>query len=179
MSVYAQTQAAVKELCEKAAMQPGQILVVGCSTSEVIGAKIGTNSSPEVALEIFNALNDYTRSKGFYLAIQCCEHLNRAIITERKAVPFAEPVNVMPQPKAGGSLATQAYRGFTDPVAVEQIKADAGMDIGFTLIGMHLKQVAVPLRLENNAIGEAMVLAARTRPKFIGGVRAVYDETQL
>ena len=179
MSIYAQTQAAVQELCEKAALQPGQILVVGCSTSEVIGAKIGTNSSPEVALEIFKALHDYTQSKGLYLAIQCCEHLNRAIITERKAVPFAEPVNVVPQPKAGGSLATHAYRGFADPVAVEEIKADAGMDIGFTLIGMHLKKVAVPLRLENNTIGEAMVLAARTRPKFIGGVRAIYNETLL
>ena len=179
MSVYAQTKAAVAELCEKAALKPGQILVVGCSTSEVIGAKIGTNSSPEVALEIFTALRDYTCEKGYYLAIQCCEHLNRAIITERKAVPFAEPVNVVPQPKAGGSLATHAYRGFEDPVAVEEIKADAGMDIGFTMIGMHLKKVAVPLRLENNKIGEAMVLAARTRPKFIGGVRAVYDETLL
>ena len=179
MSIYNQTQAAVAELCEKAGLQPGQILVVGCSTSEVIGAKIGTNSSPEVALEIFNALNDYTKSKGIYLAIQCCEHLNRAIITSRKAVPFAEPVNVVPQPKAGGSLATHAYKGFEDPVAVEEIKADAGMDIGFTLIGMHLKKVAVPLRLQNNTIGEAMVLAARTRPKFIGGVRAIYDETLL
>ena len=179
MSIYEQTQAAVKELCEKAALQPGQILVVGCSTSEVIGARIGTNSSPEVALEIFNALQDYTQSKGLYLAIQCCEHLNRAIIIERKAVPFAEAVNVVPQPKAGGSLATQAYRGFADPVAVEEIKADAGMDIGFTLIGMHLKKVAVPLRLENNTIGEALVLAARTRPKFIGGIRAVYDESLL
>ena len=179
MSIYEQTRAAVKELCEKAGLQPGQVLVVGCSTSEVIGARIGTNSSPEVALEIFNALHDYTQSKGIYLAIQCCEHLNRAIITQRKAVPFTEPVNVVPQPKAGGSLATQAYRSFTDPVAVEEIKADAGMDIGFTLIGMHLKKVAVPLRLENNTIGEAMVLAARTRPKFVGGVRAVYDEKLL
>ena len=179
MTVYNQTRAAVAELCEKAGLQPGQILVVGCSTSEVIGAKIGTNSSPEVALEIFNALHDYTKSKGIYLAIQCCEHLNRAIITQRKAVPFSEPVNVVPQPKAGGSLATHAYKGFEDPVAVEEIKADAGMDIGFTLIGMHLKKVAVPLRLQNNAIGQAMVLAARTRPKFIGGVRAIYDETLL
>ena len=111
--------------------------------------------------------------------MQCCEHLNRAIITERQAVPFSETVNVVPQPKAGGSLATQAYAGFDDPVAVEEIKADAGLDIGFTLIGMHLKKVAVPLRLEHNVIGGATVLAARTRPKFIGGVRAVYDETQL
>lgn len=179
MSIYEQTTAAIAELCEKANLKPGAIVVVGCSTSEVLGAKIGTNSSPEVAEDIFRALHDFTQSKGLYLAVQCCEHLNRAIITERKAVPFAEPVNVVPQPKAGGSLATQAYAGFSDPVAVEEIKADAGLDIGFTLIGMHLKKVAVPLRLENNTIGEAMVLAARTRPKFIGGIRAVYDENML
>ena len=111
--------------------------------------------------------------------MQCCEHLNRAVITERAAVPFAEPVNAVPQPKAGGSLATQAYAAFTDPIALEEIKADAGLDIGFTLIGMHLKKVAVPLRLENNTIGETMIIAARTRPKFIGGVRAKYDEELL
>lgn len=176
---YKQTLAAITELCRKAKLKAGNIVVVGCSTSEVVGSKIGTNSNPEVAGEIFSSLRDYTKAKGIYLAIQCCEHLNRAIITERKAVPFAEPVNVVPQPKAGGSLATQAYTGFEDPVAIEEIKADAGIDIGYTLIGMHLKKVAVPLRLENNKIGEAMVLAARTRPKFIGGARAAYDENLL
>jgi uncharacterized protein (TIGR01440 family) len=178
-SIYEQTKAAIAELCEKAKLREGNIVVVGCSTSEVVGAKIGTNSNPDVAGEIFQALHDYTQSKGLFLAVQCCEHLNRAIITERTAVPFAEPVNVIPQPKAGGSLATKAYAGFDDPVAVEEIKADAGLDIGFTLIGMHLKKVAVPLRLENNTIGAAMVLAARTRPKFIGGARAVYDQEML
>lgn len=94
-------------------------------------------------------------------------------------MPGAQIVNVVPQPKAGGSLATAAYAGFADPVAVEAIRADAGIDIGFTLIGMHLKQVAVPVRLENNRIGEAMIVAARTRPKFIGGARAMYDEDLL
>lgn len=178
-SIYDQTHAAVKELCEKAKLKAGNLVVVGCSTSEVAGNTIGTNSSPEIAAEIFRALHNYTAANGLYLAVQCCEHLNRAIITERQAVPFSETVNVVPQPKAGGSLATQAYAGFDDPVAVEEIKADAGLDIGFTLIGMHLKKVAVPLRLEHNVIGGATVLAARTRPKFIGGVRAVYDETQL
>ena len=178
-SIYEQTKAAVAELCEKAALKAGNTIVVGCSTSEVVGSKIGTNSDPDVAGEIFLALHEYTAARGLFLAVQCCEHLNRAIITERAAVPFAETVNVVPQPKAGGSLATKAYAGFADPVAVEAIKADAGLDIGFTLIGMHLKAVAVPLRLENNAIGEAMVLAARTRPKFIGGARAIYDETLL
>lgn len=178
-TIYEQTKAAISELCEIAKLKEGNIVVVGCSTSEVVGAKIGTNSNPDAAGEIFKALYDYTKGKGIFLAIQCCEHLNRAIITESKAVPFAERVNVVPQPKAGGSLATKAYNGFEDPVALEEIKADAGLDIGFTMIGMHLKKVAVPLRLENNRIGEATVLAARTRPKFIGGSRAVYDENSL
>ena len=178
-SIYEQAQAAICELCEKAKLREGNIVVIGCSTSEVVGSKIGTNSSPEAAGEIFRGLYDYAKSRGIYLAIQCCEHLNRAIVTERKAVPFGEAVNVVPQPKAGGSLATQAYAVFDDPVVLEEIKADAGLDIGFTLIGMHLKQVAVPLRLENNTIGQALVLAARTRPKFIGGTRAVYNEEML
>lgn len=178
-SIYDQTHAAIQELCEKAKLKAGNLVVVGCSTSEVAGDTIGTNSNPALAAEIFRALHDYTAKNGLFLAVQCCEHLNRAIITERQAVPFSEPVNVVPQPKAGGSLATQAYAAFRDPVAVEEIKADAGLDIGFTLIGMHLKKVAVPLRLENNVIGGATVLAARTRPKFIGGSRAVYDEEKL
>lgn len=178
-TIYEQTQAAISELCKAAKLKPGNIVVVGCSTSEVVGAKIGTDSNPDVAVEIFRALYDYTKSKGLFLAVQCCEHLNRAIITERRAAPFAEPVNVVPQPKAGGSLATKAYNGFEEPVALEGINADAGLDIGLTLIGMHLKKVAVPLRLENNKIGEAMVVAARTRPKFIGGVRAFYDDELL
>ena len=178
-SIYEQTIATISELCEKARLKAGNIVVVGCSTSEVIGSKIGTNSSPEVAAEIFEALHDYTQSQGLYLAIQCCEHLNRAIITERSAVPFAELVNVVPQPKAGGSLATKAFAGFADPVAVEEIKADAGLDIGLTLIGMHLKKVAVPVRLKNNRIGDAIIVAARTRPKFVGGARAVYNQDLL
>ena len=114
-----------------------------------------------------------------FIAAQCCEHLNRAIICERKAAPYAEPVNIVPFPKAGGSFATAAYAAFSDPVALEEIKADAGLDIGFTLIGMHLKRVAVPVRLENDYIGKARVLAARVRPKFIGGERAHYNKDLL
>lgn len=177
--IYLQTKSAIEELVEKANIKPGNIVVVGCSTSEVLGAKIGTNSSPDTAGQIFSALADCAKDHGFFLAIQCCEHLNRAIITERTAVPGAEWVNVVPQPKAGGSLATAAYNAFRDPVALEQIRADAGLDIGLTLIGMHLKKVAVPVRLENNRIGNALVVAARTRPKFIGGIRACYDENLL
>lgn len=166
----------MEEFGQKANLKKGSLLVVGCSTSEVLGAKIGTNSSPEAAKVIFETIYGYTQAHGLYLAAQCCEHLNRALIVEREAVPFGEIVNAVPQPKAGGSFATQAYAHFADPVAVEEIKADAGIDIGCTLIGMHLKKVAVPLRLEHNRIGSALVIAARTRPKFIGGARAVYDE---
>jgi uncharacterized protein (TIGR01440 family) len=178
-TIYQQTRNVIEELPRKANLKAGNIVVVGCSTSEVLGSKIGTNSNPDTAKEIFQALQDFSKAQGIHLAIQCCEHLNRAIITERAAVPGAEIVNVVPQPKAGGSLATAAYAGFAQPVAVESIQADAGIDIGFTLIGMHLKKVAVPVRLENNRIGEALIIAARTRPKFIGGVRAIYDEDLL
>ncbi|MBR5873888.1 MAG: TIGR01440 family protein [Oscillospiraceae bacterium] len=169
----------MEEFVEKANLKAGNIMVIGCSTSEIIGSKIGSNSSPETAAIVFEAIYSYAKEKGIYVAVQCCEHLNRAIVVEKAAVPFAETVNVVPQPKAGGSFATQAYAHFENPVVVEEIKADAGIDIGFTLIGMHLKKVAVPLRLENKMIGEALVIAARTRPKFIGGVRAVYNQELL
>ena len=177
--LYTQTRSVMEELGRKANLKAGNIVVVGCSTSEIIGSKIGTNSSPEVASIVFEAIYDYAIQNGVYLAAQCCEHLNRAIVIERDAVPFVETVNVIPQPKAGGSFATQAYAHFKEPVVVEEVKADAGIDIGATLIGMHLKKVAVPVRLDNKMIGEATVVAARTRPKFIGGVRAAYDETLL
>lgn len=173
------TIAAAEGIVEAAKLRAGQILVVGCSSSEVIGEKIGSHSSPEVAEVIVDALLSVLTPRGIFLAAQCCEHLNRAIITERAAAPFAEPVNVLPQPKAGGSFATAAHARFADPVALEGIRADAGLDIGGTLIGMHLKAVAVPVRLEIRQIGEAHLLAARVRPKFIGGVRAVYDESLL
>ena len=176
MDIKIQCGQAVKELIDTAKLTSGNILIVGCSTSEVVGSKIGTNSDMDTAQKIFDGIYNVLKEKNIYLAVQCCEHLNRAIVTERNAVPFAEQVSVIPQPKAGGSLATKAYAGFENPVVSEEIKADAGLDIGFTMIGMHLKRVAVPLRLENNRIGEATVLAARTRPKFIGGARAVYDE---
>ena len=177
MTVYEQTAAAAAEICERAHLQPGSILVVGCSTSEVVGSKIGTNSSVETAGEIARALLDVTGSRGIFLAVQCCEHLNRAIITERAAVPGAEIVNVVPQPKAGGSLATQVYAALKEPVALEEIKADAGMDIGETLIGMHLKRVAVPVRLKQKHIGNANVICARTRAKYIGGERTIYNKS--
>ena len=176
-SIKNQAAAVTAEIIEKAKLTKGQILVVGCSSSEVCGDKIGSNSNLEVAESVFAGIYETTKANGIYLAAQCCEHLNRAIIIEREAVPFAEYVNVVPQPKAGGSFATTAYKTFKNPVALEEIKADAGLDIGGTLIGMHLKKVAVPVRLEQNHIGDAILLAARVRPKFIGGERAYYDET--
>ena len=175
-TLYSQTKALMQELVEKTKLRQGNILIVGCSTSEVVGSDIGTNSSPEAVGTVFKAIYEYTQEKGIYLAVQCCEHLNRAVITERAAVPYVETVNIVPQPKAGGSMAVQAYTNFKDPVVLEEIKADAGIDIGFTLIGMHLKKVAVPVRLENNKIGKATVIAARSRPKFIGGERAIYNQ---
>ncbi len=176
MSICSQARAAVLELCEKANLKEGSIFVVGCSTSEVAGDSIGKNSNPNFGEELFNAIHSALKEKNIFLAAQCCEHLNRAIIIEKAALPYnSEFVNVVPQPKAGGSFATAAFGGFENPVAVESIKADAGIDIGFTLIGMHLKSVAVPVRLENNKIGAATVIAARTRAKFIGGERAHYN----
>ena len=131
-TIYEQAKASLAELCEKAKLREGNIVVIGCSTSEVLGSKIGTNSNPQIAGELFQGLYDYAKTKGIFLAIQCCEHLNRAIVTERKAVPFGEPVNVIPQPKAGGSLATQAYAHFDDPVVLDEIRAGTGLDISFT-----------------------------------------------
>ncbi len=178
-NVFCEAYNAAAEIIEVANLKKGDILVIGCSTSEVVGDKIGTNSSPETAEYIFKGIYKATEEKGVYIAAQCCEHLNRAIIVEHEVVPFAERVNVMPQPKAGGSFATVAYKNFKDPVALEEIKADAGLDIGFTMIGMHIKKVAVPVRLKNNKIGNATVLAARSRPKFIGGERAVYVKNDM
>lgn len=171
-----QAEDITREVIEKAGLVKGQIFVVGCSSSEVCGDKIGTNSNLEVAQAVFKGIYDVLQEKGIYLAAQCCEHLNRAIIVEREAVPFSDIVNVVPQPKAGGSFGTTAYKTFKQPVAVEEIKADAGIDIGGTLIGMHLKKVAVPLKLDHHTIGKANVLGARVRPKFIGGERAVYNQ---
>ena len=168
---------AARQLAEAAKLHKGQIVVVGCSTSEVVGHNVGSWSTPEVANAIFEGLNSVFSPMGVYIAAQCCEHLNRALIVEHEAVPNGEIVNVMPQPKAGSSFATAAYHSFRHPVALEEIKADAGLDIGGTLIGMHLKKVAVPVRLQQNHIGQAIVLAARVRPKFIGGERAIYDES--
>ena len=176
-----QSAQAVKELLEVAACRENDIFVVGCSSSEVLGEKIGTHSSEDAAKAIVEGILPELRKSGIFLAAQCCEHLNRALIIERAAAEYYRlPIcNVVPQPKAGGSFATAVYAAFEEPVAVEAVEAAAGMDIGDTLIGMHLRPVAVPVRLSLKKIGEANLVCARTRPKFIGGERARYDETKL
>ncbi len=177
-NVEQESYEAAKELIEVAQMKPGQIFVVGCSTSEVAGERIGSYSSPELGKALFQGIYRAANEAGVYLAAQCCEHLNRALILEQQAAERYgyEEVNVVPQPKAGGSFATAAYQAFEAPTAVEHIRAHAGMDIGDTLIGMHLKDVAVPVRISARTIGSAHLVCARTRRKFIGGNRAFYDE---
>ena len=177
LDVRKASEQAVLELIEQSSLKKGQILVVGCSSSEVIGSRIGQASIPAVANAILDGMMPVLHEKGIYLAAQCCEHLNRALIVERECAERygIDEVCVRPQPKAGGSFATGAYERFESPVAVEHIRAHAGLDIGGTLIGMHLREVAVPVRLSMRSIGEAAILCARTRPKYIGGPRARYE----
>ena len=175
--IYEQAKAVAEELVKEASLKNGDLVVVGCSTSEVIGERIGTSGSLETAEEIYEGLMSVFAPMGVHLAAQCCEHLNRALVVEKETAEKynLEEVCVVPQIHAGGSFGTTVYRKFANPVMVEEIKADAGIDIGNTLIGMHLKRVAVPLRLKANVIGSARINAAKTRPKFIGGIRAKYE----
>ena len=172
--------AALRELIEAAHLTAGQLLVIGCSSSEMVGERIGRSSSMEAALALRDAVLPIVTEHGICLAVQCCEHLNRALIMERATAEKYgyDPVWVKPQPKAGGSFATAVWEAMTDPVAVETIKAHAGMDIGATLIGMHLRRVAVPVRLSVGKIGEASLVCARTRPAYIGGPRAEYQSDE-
>ena len=175
--VQEQAASVAEELIAAAKMKEGQILVVGCSSSEIAAHTIGCYSSKEVGEAVFNALYKVTRKHGLYLAAQCCEHLNRAIIIEEEAALKygLEMVNVKPQLKAGGPFSTAAWNGVAPPCAVQRIQAHAGIDIGDTLIGMHLRPVAVPVRTEVRSIGSAHVVCARTRLKYIGGERAAYQ----
>ena len=176
-----QARAAARQLLAAANLKKGDLVVVGCSSSEIGAQKIGTCSSAEIGQAVFQGIQEELKKEGLYLAAQCCEHLNRALIVEEEAAERyrLERVNVIPQLKAGGSFATAAYAGFEHPVAVEELRAHAGMDIGDTLIGMHLRKVAVPVRIEQKSIGSARVVCARTRLKFVGGERAHYDKSLL
>lgn len=168
---------ALNELYEAAHPETGSVLVVGCSTSEVIGQKIGTGGSDEVAKVLFETINGFCREKGLYLAAQCCEHLNRSLVVEKecaKTYGFSR-VNAVPQLHAGGAFATAAYRGMKEPWLVEKVIADLGLDIGNTLIGMHIRPVCVPVRVSVKTIGEAPLVLARSRCRYVGGERAAYD----
>lgn len=175
--IHEQAKAVFGEFLAKTDFKAGQIIVIGCSTSEVRGSRIGKDGNSAIAEALYTAVAPLAAEKGLYLAFQCCEHLNRALVVERDAAEKynLDEVSVVPYPHAGGSMASWAYRAFSDPVVAETIQAHGGIDIGETLIGMHLKRVAVPLRLENRQIGQARVNAAFTRPKLIGGMRAKYS----
>ena len=176
--ITAQAQQAATELLEAAHLETGDLFVVGCSSSEITGGRIGKQSSMQAAQAVLEGVLPVLQAQGVSLAAQCCEHLNRAIVVERDVARERgyEIVAAVPQPHAGGSWATCCWQAFSDPVLVEEVRAEAGMDIGGTLIGMHLRRVAVPVRLSLDHIGQAVLLCARTRPKFIGGARAVYGE---
>ena len=172
-----EAEATLRALLTVANLKEEDILVVGCSTSEVLGKHIGKGSSAEVADAIYSAFAPIAAECGFYLSFQCCEHLNRALVVERACMEkyHLEEVTVRPALHAGGAMAMRAFESFRDPCVVETIQAHAGIDIGDTLIGMHLRRVAVPVRCDAAHIGEANIVMARTRPKYIGGPRAQYD----
>ena len=175
-----QAREALEELCEIAHFRKGSLLVIGGSSSEIRGGHIGKDSSYEVGTAVVTTLMEVAKEQGLVLAFQCCEHLNRALIMEREEAEKRgyQEVTVVPWLHAGGAFSTNAFYHFQDPVAVETIKADGGLDIGLTMIGMHLKRVAVPVRLTHNHIGSALVVAARTRPPLIGGERAHYEREE-
>ena len=182
--ITSQSKQAAEEIIAAAKLKKGSLFVIGCSSSEVLGNKIGTTTSVDVAKEIYDGIIPVLKQNGIHVAAQCCEHLNRALVVERETMEKYgfEQVNAIPQPNhAGGAFATVCYQNFDDPVLVENVKglADAGIDIGGTMIGMHLKYVAVPLRISLNKIGEAPIICARVRPKYVGGARAVYDENLM
>lgn len=176
-----QARTALQELLQVAKLHRGDILVLGASSSEITGQRIGSASSMDTAEAVFSAIYEVTQAHGLFLAVQCCEHLNRCLILEEEAARRYgyEPVNVVPHPHAGGAFATTAWSRFDHPVAVERIQASAGMDIGQTFIGMHLKPVAVPVRTSVKMVGSAVLGLCRTRPKFVGGSRAQYNEELL
>lgn len=176
-SITLQVKTALGELLDQTNYRRGDIVVIGCSSSEILGAKIGSVGSLEAAGAVYDGVMETLKERGLYLAAQCCEHLNRALVIEREAADRyrLNEVNAVPQMHAGGSFGTVTWQRMQEPVLVEHIEAVAGMDIGGTLIGMHLRPVAVPVRVSVDHIGEAILILARSRAKFIGGERARYN----
>ncbi|MCP5425203.1 MAG: TIGR01440 family protein [Gammaproteobacteria bacterium] len=174
--IVRQMETVVAEVAEIAQLGEGSLLVIGCSTSEIMGKPIGKAGDMDIADALYRGIETVRRQFGFSLAFQCCEHLNRALVVERATQRYRalQEVSVVPVPGAGGAMAAYAYRQLHDPVVVETLQADAGIDIGDTLIGMQVRPVAVPIRPSIRTLGAAHVNAARSRPKLIGGARAVY-----
>ena len=183
MDITEEVSALVREVAEQAKLKEGDLMVIGCSTSAVQGELIGTHSSVDLGAQLWQGVEKTVSELKLRLAVQCCEHLNRALVVERSVMEHygLEQVNAIPQPKAGGSMAVMAYTNLKDAVLVEDIHAaaHAGIDIGGVLIGMHIRPVAVPLKLKQDHVGEAVVIAARYRPRFVGGARAVYNDDLL
>ncbi|GGD92796.1 TIGR01440 family protein [Paenibacillus nasutitermitis] len=179
-SLAADVEKVVRELVQAARLGSGQLLVIGVSTSEVAGHRIGTSGTLETARAIYEGVESVRQVVGFHPVYQCCEHLNRALVMERETAERhgLEIVGAIPVPKAGGSMASYAYRQLSEPCLTETVQAHAGLDIGDTFIGMHLRRVAVPVRASIRTIGHAHVTMAYTRPKLIGGVRAVYSAAE-
>lgn len=176
-SIKNQAKTALTELLDNAKLKKGDIVVIGVSSSEIIGSRIGTAGSKEASRAVYEGMIPVLKERGLFAAIQCCEHLNRALIVERECAERygLTQVNVVPHPHAGGSFATECYSRFEDPVAVEAVRAHAGVDIGDVFVGMHIIPVAVPFRGSLNSIGEAHLTMCRRRPKFVGGSRAIYN----
>ena len=182
--IEAQSRTAVLEILKEARLSKGSIFVIGCSSSEILGDQIGTATNLDSAEAVFNGIIPVLKEQGIFPAIQCCEHLNRALVVERNILQKYdfEQVNAIPQPNhAGGAFATECYNRFENPVLIESVEAkgDAGIDIGGTMIGMHIRSVVVPLRISLRKIGEAPIICARRRPKYVGGARAIYDESLM
>ena len=175
--IYAALDAAVDALCKAGNIQPGGVIVLGCSTSEVAGARIGKGSVPELGEIIAEAMLSACRARSVHAAFQCCEHLNRSIVMEEAVLRSRclMQVNAVPQPKAGGSVPAAAWKRLTRPALAAFIQADAAIDVGDTLVGMHIRPVAVPLRIDTDKIGHANLVMAYSRLPYIGGSRAVYE----
>ncbi len=177
-SIASALRECLEDLAQEAGLKEGSLVVVGASTSEVLGRRIGTATSVDLGQVLVDEVLAFFTSLGCDVAFQCCEHLNRSLVLSRSVAESRgyNQVFAIPVPGAGGAVASCAYFALPDACLVSQVSADAGIDIGDTLIGMHLRRVAVPVRGRRNQIGNAHVTMARSRPPLVGGSRAVYDE---
>ena len=162
------------ELLQAAKLDPKDAVVIGGSTSEIVGEHLGSNTNLEVAKAVVKTIVNVLKEKDIYPVIQSCEHINRALVVEREYAKLhnLEPVNVIPVETAGGGFSTAAMEILDDPVVVERVGVDAGIDIGDVFIGMHIKNVGVVVRSDIKQIGKAHLSMIRTRLKLIGGDRS-------